>query len=237
MAKWFSSEDDEAGKAVEAKFTSLETELKATKESSAKTQETLGTLSETIKTMNDRFSREDEARTKAEEKVKADANKEKTQTVEEQTEELLTDPAAYIRKQISGTSKVAIMAVAKQTRQEVLGSEEYYHGSFKKEVDALIESTTDLAQTTNPAYIMNCYKIIKSNHIDEILNGQLKKASSLHSFSDGGTGGERPDKDAKPKVEYRDAKSRYAASQFGLTEDDVIGAANSQAINGLEVVN
>jgi hypothetical protein len=246
MAKWFGGKkddgtemnDEEAGKAVEAKFTALE-------DSNKKTNETLTTLADTIKQMNDRETAkqkaiEDAARAKS----AADARKAKEEeTPEDRFERFAADPNRYIAEQNEPGNRLALMTNAKLMRQETLGEKEYYTGIFKTEVDALIESEHNLATRGNPVFLENCYKIILANNFEKIQKGELRRNTSLHQFSDGsGSGTGRDNKDVKPTLEYRDqvgapaSKAKYAASQMGLTEEDIINAAKTGEIHGLEVV-
>jgi hypothetical protein len=236
MAKWFgqADTDEEAGKAVEKKFETLETEVKASKQLGEDNKTTLEAIKAGIDAQNARYAAEDAARTKAaNDKKKADYV---APTQEERVEALLNDPDKFINERVSATTRVAIMAVAKQTRAEVLGAKEYYHGDFKKQVDALIESTTDITQTTMPQYLENCYNVVLGQNMDKIMKGEMKKSTSLHSFSDGGNSGKSGTESGPVKVEYRDNKSSYAAKAMGLTDEDFEKAAKEQAIHGLEVV-
>src|SRR5882757_1311430 len=245
MAKWFGGKDDkgneltaeEAGKAVEAKFTALE-------DSNKKTNETLTTLSATIKEMNDREvakqkTIDDAARAK---KIADDKARAAGETPDEKFERFAANPDQYIAEANLPANRLALTTNAKLMRQEILGEKEYYTGAFKTEVDALIESETNLATRGNPIFLENCYKIILANNIEKIQKGELRRNASLHPFSDGSSGGGKSDKDAKANLEYRDqvgapaSKAKYAASQMGLTEEDIINAAKSGEIHGLEVV-
>jgi hypothetical protein len=222
-------EDEDKGQG-EAKFASKE-DFEEIKKSSTETKTTLESLANTIKAMNDR---EEAKQTKLEEETRKKETK-PALTAEEQFEEFANDPTAFINKRISPTTKLSLMNTSKALRMETLGGKEYYHGEFRKKVDALIDSTNDVNQTVNPAYIENCYKIVLADSLDDIQQGKLKKQLSMSTESS--ASGERSiDPNAKPSVEYRDAKTKYAAAQMGLTDDDVVSAAKDQAIHGLEVV-
>lgn len=235
MAKWFGNteNEEEAGKAVEAKFTSLETKFD---DGQKKTSETLGTLADSVKRMNDRFAREDAERLKQQNKER-EQNKPAAKTAEEEFEALANNPGDYIREQTRGATQLAMITAGKQARAEVLGEKEYYHGEFKSKVDSLIEAEPNLAQRANPAFLNNCYKVILADHIEEIKKGELKTKAHLHGFSDSSnSGGRSRNSDETPVVEYRDAKSKHAAAMFGLEDKDIIAAAKEGAIHGLEVV-
>lgn len=245
MAKWFSKDKDgndvseeEAGKAVEAKFTSIET-------AQAKQGEVLGTLAETIKAMNKREEDKQakielEARNKTAEEARRKAAGE---TPDEKFERFAANPDDYIARQNEPANRLALTTNAKLMKQEVLGDKEYYVGEFKAQVDTLIESEPNLALRGNAGFLNNCYKIILADNFEKIQKGELRRNMSLNQFSDDGGGGKGKDsKDAKPTVEYRDqpgapaTKAKYAGSQLGLTEEDIIAAAKSGEIHGLEVV-
>lgn len=240
MAKWFGKEvgsEEDAGKQVEAKFTEVE-KTQATIIASQETQsKSIDTLSSVIKEMNDREKAKEAKILKDQNERRQqevnDRNKEKTP--EMIAEELLNDPAAFIANQVSGATRLTLLTHSKQVREEVLSGKEYYHGDFKKEVNDLIDSEPNLATRGMANFIMNCYKVALGNHISEIQEGKMQKSTAMHGFSDGGNGGGSKG-DEKPSVEYRDPKSRFAAAQLGLTDEDVVKAAKDQAIHGLEVV-
>jgi hypothetical protein len=246
MAKWFGSKDkdgnelteEEAGKAVEAKFTSLE-------DSQKKTNETLGTLSDTIKAMNDRETAKqakiDKDAKDAREAAARAANA--NESADDKFNRFAENPDGYIADRVSGATKIAMITAGRQVRAEVLGEKEYYTGEFKASVNALIEAEPNISLWSNPAFILNCYKIVLADNFEAIQKGELKKQAQFMGFSDGSRSGERnTDPNAKPTLEYRDqpgapsSKAKYAASQMGLTEEDIIAAAKTGEIHGLEVV-
>lgn len=239
MASFFGKKEGEEkevdpGKAVEARFTSLE-------ESNKKLSETLGTVAETIAAMNKRETEKQaqldkQAKDRAEAEAKRKAEEGAPKTPEEVFERFAEDPNNYIRQATEPATRLAILTAAKLTRQETLGDQEYYYGEFKAKVDALIDAEPNIGSRANPAFIMNCYKIIKSDYTDQIIKGDLKKKASMSGFSDGGHSGNKEDKDSKPTIEYKDNKSRYAASQLGIKDEDLVEAAKSGNIHGLEVV-
>lgn len=242
MAKWFGTKtqeelDEEAGKSVEAKFGEVDNTLKTVVETQTATTNTLKTLGDTIKAMNDRASKEESDRVKAANANRQQQQQQNTRTPEEEAEMMLNDPASYIRNTVSAATNLTLLNNAKLMRQETLADKPYYHGAFKQKVDALIEGEPNLALRGNTNFILNAYKVILADNMEEITTGKLKQYNSMHSFSDASSSGEnRSDVNAKPKVEYRDAKSKFAAQMLGLTDDDLIGAAKDQAIHGLEVV-
>lgn len=240
MAKWFGKEvgsEEDAGKQVEAKFGEFEKTQKVITDTQEAQTKSIETLSSVIKEMNDREKAKeakilkDQNERRQQEVI--DKNKEKTP--EMIAEELLNDPAAFIANQVSGATRLTLLTHSKQVREEVLGDKEYYHGAFKKEVNDLIDSEPNLATRGMANFIMNCYRVALGNHIDEIQEGKLQKSAAMHGFADGGTSGGSKGDD-KSSVEYRDNKSKFAASQLGLTDEDVVKAAKDQAIHGLEVV-
>lgn len=245
MAKWFKTQEEidaerdaDAGKSVEAKFGEVDTTLKTVVEAQTKTTGVLESLSQSVKAINDRYKAEDDARVKREKELKAKADAERVApTADEEFERMASDPAGYVREHSKAGTQLAMITAGKQVRAEVLGDKEYYTGEFKSQVDALIESEQNLALRANPAFINNCYKIILADNFDKITKGELKKNASMHSFSDGsGSGNRSSDPNAKPTIEYRDSKTKYAASQLGLKDEDLVDAAKSGSIHGLEVV-
>jgi hypothetical protein len=232
-------DDEEAGKAAEAKFNSTvaETVKKVVEETTRADKSTMESLAASIKAMNERFANEDAARQRAEAARKQAENQPKFGTPEEEFERFASDPRGYMNSAAEPATKVALMTAARVTRNEVLSGKPYYHGDFKSKVDSLVESDSNLQNRNNPQYIMNCYKIVLADHMEEINSGKLKQHLGMSGFSDAGNSGRQAtDPNAKPTVEYRDAKSKFAASQLGLSDDDIIEAAKSQAIHGLELV-
>lgn len=246
MSKWFGGKDkdgndvseEDAGKQVEAKFTSLE-------DSQKKTNETLGTLAQTIADMNKReIDKQAAIDLAAKNKREAEARARAAgETPDEKFERFAANPDDYIARQNEPANRLALTTNAKLMKNEILGEKEYYVGEFKAQVDALIESEPNLALRGNAGFLNNCYKIILADNFEKIQKGELRRNMSLNQFSDDGGGGKGKDsKDAKPTVEYRDqpgapaTKAKYAGSQLGLTEEDIIAAAKSGEIHGLEVV-
>lgn len=246
MPKWFKTQaeidaeaDNDAGKSVEAKFGEVDTTLKAVVETQTKQTGVLESLAESIKTVNARFKKEDEDRIAREKAAKDAANASRiTPTADEEFERLASDPQGYIREQAKAGTQLAMITAGKQVRAEVLGEKEYYTGEFKAAVDAMIDGEPNLALRANPNFINNCYKIILADNMEKISKNELKRNMSLHQFSDGSSSGSRnSDPNAKPSVEYRDNKTKHAAMQMGLTDDDLAAAAKSGEIHGLEVVS
>lgn len=242
MAKSFFSrfsteEDEEGGASAEAKFNESLT-TKVTEAVAAATKESVDTvksLKEIIEAQNKRFAKEDEDRARAQ-RAEAERNKKTPLTSEEQFELMATDPTAFVRSVTEPAAKLAFKTNAKLIRSEVLGQMPYYHGEFKNKVDSLIENSGDLVQQGTRDYILNCYKIVKADHMEEIAEGKLKQFHAMGGYSDAGGSGRSQETDAKIRVEYEDEKSKYAAKQLGITDDDLISAAKTRVIRGLEVV-
>jgi hypothetical protein len=195
--------------------------------------------------MNDKSTAEEQARKKATDDAarKKAAEVQSSKTPEDVAEELLNDPASFIANQVSSTTRLALITAGKQIKSETLTGEEYYHGDIKKATDAMIEAEPNLALRANPNFVKNCYKVACADNMEKITSGEIKKHASLYGFPDASSGGSKgDDPNAKPKVEFRSQgqyssdKSKFAAQQLGVTDDDIIGAAKAQAIHGLEVV-
>jgi len=237
--------DEDAGKAVEAKFKTVEDGLKEVKDANAANANTLKSIADSIKAMNDKAAKEEadrKAATDAAAIKKAEENQ-NAKTPEDIVEELLSDPAAFISKQVNSTTRLALITAGKQVKSEVLTGEEYYHGEIKRATDAMIEAEQNLALRANPTFVKNCYNVAIAQNLEKITSGEIKKFNSLHSFSDSSSGGTKgDDPSAKPKIEFRSQgqysadKSRFAAQQLGLTDEDIVDAAKTQVIHGLEVV-
>lgn len=245
MAKWFNKEDEgqnnsDPGKEVEAKFTSLEsavTELK----NNVVTKQDFETVAEAVKALNAR-----EAKKQAEIEAEAERKRKEVEAAGNDPEaafnQFAADPKGFVQNAITPAAKAGLLALSRQARQDVLGDKEYYTGEFKKKVNALIESgTNDYNQMSNPAYILNCYRLVLAEYLENDKLQELKKQRTLHDLEGSGSGASA-DTNAKPKVEFRDsaqfpaAKARMAMAQLGLKDEDIIAAAESGTIHGLEVV-
>lgn len=235
MSKLFNfkanEEEEDAGKAVEAKFKTIEDAQKETKD-------TLTGLADTIKAMNDRSAREEQARIDAKKVEDAKTQSQKVApTAEEEFERFANDPGAFIREATLPATKLALMNTARQVKAEVLADKEYYAGDIKIAVDSMIEAEQNLALRANPGFVLNCYKIVVADNMDKIHKGEIKTRAALHSFSDGQGGGRKSGDDGKVSVDWgSDPKMKYAASQLGLSEDDLVAAGKDRTIRGLEVV-
>jgi hypothetical protein len=227
-------DDEDAGKAVEAKFTTLETNFNTKLEDLGKkiptTESVTQSVMQAIKTENDRAKKEQEAREKQQRQQQENANYDP----EKEFEKMAADPRAYFQEMSAPGTKVGLLALAKQARKDILENKEYYHGDFKKKVDELITGNPDLAVQANPNFIENCYNVVLGQHLDQIVKGDLKKKIAAQSLGNDGSGSGSQD-DGKIKVEYRDPKSRYAAQAMGLTDEDFATAIKDEAIHGLEV--
>lgn len=230
----------DAGKAVEAKFASLETTIHELKTNSV-TKTDFDGLANTLKALNDRETAKETAAQK--EKERQQAANQPAYNAEEAFNDFANDPRAALNRAVAPAAKAAILALSKQTRQEVLGDKEYYHGEFKRKVDQMIDSgTQDMQQLTNPSYILNCYRVVLAEAHEQGELERHKRGAAMHGFSDAGNAGAARETNATPTIDYRDngahsaAQTKYAAAKLGLTDEDIIAAAKEGTIHGLEVL-
>lgn len=236
--------DDDPGKAVEAKFTSLETTVKEIKDNTVSKTE-FATVAEGVAAINARFAREDEARRKAEDtrRTREAAESANAYDPEKEFETMAGDPKGYVGRATSQAAAAGLLALGRQARLDVLGSKPYYHGEFKAEVDAAIEGGTgDYKMLSNREYILNCYRVIYAKWAEEDKLKDSNKFASMHMMSDGSTSGGDSGKGSEPTVSFRSTpqypsdKAKHAAAQLGIKDEDIIKAAKEGTIKGLEVL-
>ncbi|HEY1646330.1 MAG TPA: hypothetical protein VGF75_08305 [Candidatus Saccharimonadales bacterium] len=247
MPKWFagqgSENEEEAGKAVEKKFETLETGIKEVKDNSVSKTE-FQTVADGVKAINERFARDDEARRKTEEtrRTREAAERNESYDPEKEFETLAGDPKGYVNSATSRAAAPGLLALGRQARADVLGNKPYYHGEFKAEVDRAIEGgTADYKMLSNPEYIVNCYRVVYAKWAEEDKLKDTQKHAAMHMMSDSGvSGGDKgnsePTVQFRHSSEYSSDKAKFAAAQLGIKDEDIVKAAKEGNIKGLEVL-
>lgn len=239
-----SEEEEDAGKAVEKKFESLETTVKEIKDNSISKTD-FQSVADSVKAINARFAAEDEARKKAAERKQQQERQQQQENYdpEKEFETFAADPKAYIQQMQQPTNQATLLALGRQKVSEVLASKPYYHGDFKTKVDALIFGEPNGAQWSNPSFIINCYRVVYAEFAEEDKLKDMKRSASLEMGGDGGSEGDSKEgKDAKPTISFRsntqysDGKAKAAAAALGLTDEDIVNTAKEGTIKGLEVL-
>lgn len=200
-------------KEFEEKITSsFKTQLEAFQAANVETNKPLVEMAQAI------------AAERAERKAKADREAAAKTREENQVtdEDFLLDPQGATRKQLQPVAQATMMLAAKMARQETLGEKEYYHGEIKSKVDALI-ATLPLAQQTNEASLMNCYKIACYDHQKDITEGKIK-AKNTSAIFEGGSTGAHSGKENEGSNETLTAEEKHVAQVMGVSEKDWISS-------------
>jgi hypothetical protein len=235
-------EDDvDPGKAVEAKFGELSTKF-GELESKVVTKEEFKAVSEGMTTIAEMNAAKENRRKQQEAAAARATEGTKDYNPEDAFNEFAADPRAALNSATARAERIAAVALGKQTRLEVLGGKEYYHGEFKTKVDNMIDTgTTDANALSNVSYILNCYNLVYAEYAQNGKLDDMKRAAAAHGFSDGGSSGKGDSEDKTVKIDFRGqqnypaAKARSAMEQMGLKDEDLVNAAKEGVINGLEV--
>jgi len=210
-------------------------EGKETKEKLGKMETLLQGLVDTQQA--DKTAREKAAKDAADAAARQNQNKRQEEIDAELEDLILTNPKEAIRKATESQS-VAIMTLrADNIRRETFEDAEkfkYYHGDFKRKVDALIANQS-LAARNDASVVENCYKTILADHMDEIVEGKLKSrfASSTSnggtsSGSAGGTSTGAKEKTVLTGDYERDV--RKAAQQVGIKYEDYVEMLDKEGV-------
>ena len=202
----------------------LPKEIQESIEKGAKAHDSLSRIETMLQEQKDLQAKKDDDEKKAREAAEAEKKRkeaaEKNGTLEEQIEALMLEGRTKdaIALATQGTNTAVLSIQADNVRREVFEDQEkfpYYQGDIKREVDALIASQP-VTFRVNPANIQNCYDTVMGKHVNEIVEGKLKKrfASASGAAEPGKTGGGSTDDGPKGKV---DAEIEKMAKQFGMT--------------------
>lgn len=107
---------------------------------------------------------------------------------------------------------------ARATKQDVLGELPFYHGDIRAKVDALILAQ-DLTAQSNASVVMNAYKSVVFDHMQQINEGKIKERGSAAVGSSSGTGGHSGSDSDKTEEELSTDEKFYAA-KLGVSEAD-----------------
>lgn len=137
-------------------------------------------------------------------------------------EDFLLDPQGATDRKLQPVARATMMLAAKMARQETLGEQEFYHGSIKSKVDALI-ATLPLQQQSNEASLMNCYKIACFDAQKDIADGKIKARNTAAIF-EGGSTGAHSGKENDGSSETLTAEEKHVAQVMGVSEKDWINS-------------
>jgi hypothetical protein len=133
-------------------------------------------------------------------------------------EDFMLDPEAATKRAMQPIARSTMMLAAKMARQETLADSDYYHGDVKTKTDGLIASLP-LNQQSNPASIMNCYKIACFDAQKDIADGKLKSKNAAVVFEGGSTGAHSGSSNGEGN-ETLTADEKQAAAAFGMSEKE-----------------
>lgn len=133
-------------------------------------------------------------------------------------EDYMLDPEAATKRAMQPVAQATMMLAAKMARQETLADSDYYHGDVKTKTDGLIASLP-LNQQSNPASILNCYKIACFDAQKDIAEGKLKSKNAAVVFEGGSTGAHSGSSTGEGN-ETLTADEKQAAAAFGMSEKE-----------------
>src|ERR1700690_857435 len=133
-------------------------------------------------------------------------------------EDYMLDPEAATKRAMQPVAQATMMLAAKMARQETLSDSDYYHGDVKTKTDGLIASLP-LAQQSNPASILNCYKIACFDAQEDIADGKLKSKNAAVVFEGGSTGAHSGTSTGEGN-ETLTADEKQAAAALGMSEKE-----------------
>ena len=144
----------------------------------------------------------------------AAANKEN----EVSAEDFMLDPEGATRRTLQPLAQSHMILAAKMAKQETLSDKDYYHGDVKDKTYSLVASLP-LAQQSNPASILNCYKIACFDAQSAIAEGKIKSKNAAITF-EGGSTGAHSGSSSQETVDTLTNEEKQAASAFGISEKD-----------------
>jgi hypothetical protein len=133
-------------------------------------------------------------------------------------EDFILDPESATRKAMQPVARTTMILAAKIARQETLTEQDFYHGKVKEKTDSLI-ATLPLEQQSNPASILNCYKIAAYDHQSDITEGKIKSKNAAITFEGGSTGGHSGESTSEGS-DTLTSEEKQAASAFGISEKE-----------------
>lgn len=232
MASWFSKDDkddkkqgeDDKNKSGGADQELKPADVKAKLDQIDTIKTKLDANDAVMTRMNSFLDQQDEAKRKA---AAAEAAKKATEDSEKSEETWLTDPKKAFNDAINPLVKVQLQTSSRLLRKEIFddnsGEFEFYHGDFKKRVDAYIDNLPITSQN-DTASIKNCYFLVLGQMQKEIQEGKIKSR-----FSDMSTATARSGKtDDKDKLPQLTEEHKRAAKAFGMTEEQYAKAMKDE---------
>jgi hypothetical protein len=183
-------------------------------------------LKESLSSINARFQREDEERERREtaERSARQAN-ENTQSDEEITNLMLTDPVNATKRLIKQTTDIQGQALltmrADAVRREIFEDQEkfpYYTGEIKTEIDKLLEGQT-LQHRNDRGVIENAYYATLGRHQREMADGKLKSRFASSEGNRGTSTGNIKGTE-EPVIRPLDDDGKKAARILGFKEEE-----------------
>lgn len=156
----------------------------------------------------------------------------KNKSDEELEELFLTDPKKAVEVATKGQQQLILTLRADNIKREVFEDAEkykYYHGDFKKKVDALLANQT-LAAKNDPTVVENCYKSVLADHMDDIIQGKLKARFAQGTTNTNGTDGGKAGGDGGKKEYQITDDIKKLAKQFGMKPEEYAEALDKEGI-------
>ena len=172
-----------------------------------------------LKPMMDFLAEQKAAKDEAARQAAARARKEATETDET---DWIVDPKGAMEKTIAPLKETIQAQSALIVRNETLSKMDYYSSdpAFKAKVDSLIDSQP-LSSRANAAVVMNAYKTVVYDHMQDIKDGKIKSQASLASNGGSGTGnysGSRSEQSTEN--EELSTEEKMYAKKLGISEKD-----------------
>ena len=179
-----------------------------------------------MKSMQDYITEQQKERREAREREAAEAfARQQKERNDNQNDSMrwMENPREATLEEMRPLVEAQLRTNARLARQDILSKMEYYNDpTIREKVDALI-AAQPLRSQTDPAIILNAYKVTVFDHSEEIKSGKVK--SQLSGASSKGTGGHKGDEDDKPNDKLSEAEKVYV-KKLGIKESDYIKQRN-----------
>lgn len=192
-----------AAKAEVERLKGLETELTTTKSAQAQQATELAEVKASLQTLQN---------------TRREAPKPETPPVNEPTSFLDDENKAFNERAqplYNATMENAARLAKMQVTQELQSNprDRFILSKYGAEFDAFVAQLTPVQRTMEDAY-RNCFKIVKANHVDEMLDS-ASRGTDFFTESSGG-----PPPPAEKKTEKLSAEESAMAKKFGISEAD-----------------
>lgn len=135
----------------------------------------------------------------------------------------ITDPEGVLNKRLQPLVDKINAQSSIIVRNEILGKMDYYSSdpTFKAKVDSLIDAQGPESKA-NAAVVMNAYKTVVYDHMQDIQDGKIKSQASLAANAGGGKGGYSGSASERREEsdEAMSAEEKVYARKLGISDKD-----------------